>query len=60
MHSPDISKLCDTLGRAQTQRVDFVQKWIEHLNPIKGIFYDITSISSSEHIVNIIQMDVYL
>lgn len=46
MYSPDISKLCDILGRSQTQRVEFVQKWIEHLKPIKGIFYDITSISS--------------
>jgi transposase len=46
LYSPDISKLCDTLGRSQTQRLDFIQKWIEHLKPIKGIFYDITSISS--------------
>ena len=46
LYSPDISKLCDTLGRSQIQRVDFVQKWIEQLKPIKGVFYDITSISS--------------
>ena len=46
LYSPDLSKLCDTLGRSQTQRVDFVQRWIEQLKPIKGIFYDITSISS--------------
>lgn len=46
LHSPDISKLCDTLGRSQAQRVDFTQKWIEHLKPIQGVFYDITSISS--------------
>ncbi len=46
MYSPDISNLCDTLGRSQTQRVDFIQKWIRQLNPVKGLYYDITSISS--------------
>jgi len=46
LHSPDISKLCEALGRLQTGRVEFIQKWIEHLKPIKGIYYDITSISS--------------
>lgn len=55
MYSPDISKLCDILGRSQTQRVEFVQKWIEHLKPINGIFYDITSISSYSTNVDFIE-----
>jgi len=55
MYSPDISKLCDILGRSQAQRVEFVQKWIEHLKPINGIFYDITSISSYSTNVDFIQ-----
>ncbi len=46
LHSSGISKLCDELGRSQIQRLDFVCKWIEHLKPITGIYYDITSISS--------------
>lgn len=46
LYSSDISKLCDTLGRSQSQRVDFTQNWIEHIKPIQGVFYDITSISS--------------
>jgi len=46
LHSSHISKLCDDLGRSQIERLDFVNQWIEHLKPIKGIYYDITSISS--------------
>lgn len=46
LHSPDISKLCEDIGRSQRQRIDFINKWIEHLKPIKAIYYDITSISS--------------
>jgi|LGVF01.1.fsa_nt_gb transposase len=46
LHSSSISKLCDELGRSQIQRLDFVHKWINCLKPIKGIYYDITSISS--------------
>jgi transposase len=46
LHSPDISGLCETIGRSQLQRYEFVQNWIEHIRPINGIYYDITSISS--------------
>ncbi len=55
MYSPNISKLCDILGKSQSQRVEFVQKWIEHLKPINGIFYDITSISSYSTNVDFIE-----
>jgi transposase len=46
LYSSAISKLCDDIGRAQTQRIEFINQWIEHLKPIKGIYFDITSISS--------------
>jgi len=46
LYSSDISGLCEDLGRAQVSRIDFTKKWIEHLKPIMGIYYDITSISS--------------
>lgn len=46
LHSTGISNLCEEIGRSQRQRMDFIHKWIEHLKPIKGIYYDITSISS--------------
>ena len=46
LYSSDISKLCDELGRSQGQRLSFINNWADHLKPIKGVYYDITSISS--------------
>ena len=46
LHSGKISRLCDELGRSQVQQIDFICKWIEHLKPVNGVYYDITSISS--------------
>jgi transposase len=46
LHSPDISEIYDTLGRDQESRKNFHQRWIAHLKPSQGIYYDITSISS--------------
>jgi transposase len=46
LHSNGISSLCDDLGRFQSQRLEFICKWIELLKPINGVYYDITSISS--------------
>ena len=46
LYSTAISNLCEDLGRSQLQRFDFICKWIEHLKPINGVYYDITSISS--------------
>ena len=34
------------LGREERLRLDFINNWSKHLNPKKGIYYDITSISS--------------
>jgi transposase len=46
LYSPTISTLCDELGRSQEKRHLFNKEWINRLKPIKGIYYDITSISS--------------
>lgn len=46
MHSSDISKLFDSIGGMQKERLNFIKEWTEHLKPIQGIYYDITSISS--------------
>ena len=46
LYSPGISNLCEDVGRSQAQRFEFIQKWIDHLKPINGIYYDITSISA--------------
>jgi transposase len=46
LYSNGISNLCERLGRSEKQRMDFMLKWAEYLKPIKGIYYDITSISS--------------
>lgn len=46
LHSTSISNLCEDLGRLQTRKIDFLQRWIEHQKPIKGVYYDITSVSS--------------
>lgn len=46
MDSSYISKLCAELGRQQQLRFDFFEKWINHLQPVDALFYDITSISS--------------
>lgn len=46
LHSTDISKLFDTLGAKQKERMDFIRKWTKQLNPDQGVYYDITSVSS--------------
>lgn len=46
MDSPAISRFCDELGRQQHLRMDFHERWLQHLQPIDALFYDITSISS--------------
>lgn len=46
LHSSDISELYDYIGRNQIERDRFTKLWIKHLNPIQGVYYDITSVSS--------------
>ena len=46
MYSSDISDLFDTIGGMQKERMEFMIRWADHLKPIEGIYYDITSISS--------------
>ena len=55
LHSSGISKLCDGLGRSQSQRLDFICKWIEHMKPINAVYYDITSISSYSNNIDFIE-----
>lgn len=46
MDSPAISRFCDELGRQQRSRIEFHEQWLQQLQPIDALFYDITSISS--------------
>ena len=46
MSSGKISELYTNIGNSQVDIKLFLKKWIEFLNPIKTIYYDITSISS--------------
>ncbi len=46
MSSSKISELYTTIGNSQVDIKMFLKNWIEYLNPIKTIYYDITSISS--------------
>ena len=46
LYSSDISGLHESIGRNQKSRIAFTRSWIKELNPIHGIYYDITSISS--------------
>jgi transposase len=46
LYSSDISGLRESLGRNRKGRAAFTGKWIKKLNPVHGIYYDITSFSS--------------
>ena len=46
MDSSALSKFCNLIGRSQDKRINFQKKWINHLQPVEALFYDITSISS--------------
>jgi transposase len=46
LYSSDISRLHESIGRNQKSRVAFTRNWIKELNPVHGIYYDITSFSS--------------
>lgn len=55
MYSTHISSLYDHIGGMQKQRLDFMEKWIDKLKPIQGIYYDITSVSSYSTKVDFIE-----
>jgi hypothetical protein len=42
LYSSDISGLHKSLGRNRKGRTAFTEKWIKELNPVHGIYYDIT------------------
>ena len=46
MSSSKISELYTNIGNSKVDIKLFLKNWIEYLNPIKTIYYDITSISS--------------
>jgi transposase len=46
LHSSDISKLHESIGRNQEGMSIFTHNWIEMMKPIRSIYYDITSFSS--------------
>jgi transposase len=46
LYSSDISGLHENIGRNQKSRAAFTRNWIKELNPVHGIYYDITSFSS--------------
>ena len=46
MSSGKISELYTNIGNSQVDIKLFLKNWIEYLNPIKTVYYDITSISS--------------
>ena len=46
MDSSAISKFCQEVGMLQQQRRHFQEQWIARLQPVKALYYDITSISS--------------
>jgi transposase len=55
MSSSDISVLYEFLGGMQNQRMEFMKLWSEHIKPINGIYYDITSISSYSNNIDYIE-----
>ena len=55
LDSSTISNLLERIGKNEKQRFDFIEKWIMHLQPIKALFFDISSISSYSTNVNFIE-----
>lgn len=55
LDSSGISGLFDILGKNESQRFDFIEKWIEHLQPVKAAFFDISSISSYSSNISFIE-----
>ena len=55
LDSSAISVFCDEIGRKQRQRLRFQELWIEHLQPVDALYYDITSISSYSSNIDFIE-----
>ncbi len=55
MSSDNISELYTKIGNSQADIKLFSKKWIEYLNPIKTVYYDITSISSYSQNNNLLE-----
>lgn len=46
LDSSAVSNLFSSIGRDEKRRFEFMEKWTQHLNPVKALFFDISSISS--------------
>lgn len=46
LYSTQISDFYKKIGLNQKTRIEFNKAWIKHLNPVNGVYYDITSVSS--------------
>lgn len=55
MSSQQISILLDRIGRMEEERERFLRKWIKMQGEIKGIIFDITSISSYSRFIELLE-----
>lgn len=55
LDSPGISNLLELIGKNEKQRHSFFEKWTAHLQPLKALYFDISSISSYANKVNFIE-----
>ena len=44
--SSTVSQLHEFVGKNNSNRVEFINRWIAHIQPTEAIYYDVTSISS--------------
>jgi len=55
LSSQRISRLMEDLGRDEERRLRFLGSWVEHQGDLRGIFFDITSLSSSSKLIEEIE-----
>ena len=55
LDSKAISTLFETLGKKEKSRIEFLENWIRHLQPLKGLYFDISSISSYSRQISFIE-----
>ena len=55
LDSSGISNLFEVLGKNESQRFTFIEKWIQHLQPVKAAYFDISSISSYSSNISFIE-----
>lgn len=55
LDSSSISSLFGMLGKKEKQRLNCLENWIKHLQPLKGLYFDISSISSYSNEISLIE-----